>query len=227
MTQRFQQQIYMKKRTRYLNFFLQLSNLDINILFGWKSINSEFKEQAKVAIGKHITKLIYWSLKPHKRPQNNRYREKRTTFLNFFFLVELWHKISFFLNPKGKPKLPLANTYIVWSLRPDNRPKTTDIERKGPPTSTSFFSWAISTSMFFSAMSLCLCCNSRRLVSVSLSVLNANDNEVNLFWKGKSGINYHINGVRVFLNSQSENKVQVRPFDIFWSLQYLVSLINM
>jgi hypothetical protein len=65
------------------------------------------------------------------------------------------------------------------------------------------------------------------LVSVSLSVLNANDNEVNLFWKGKSGINYHINGVRVFLNSQSENKVQVRPFDIFWSLQYLVSLINM
>ena len=105
--------------------------------------------------------------------------------------------------------------FIIWGLKPRNQnqrsqpwkyigsnpitdPKTTDIERKGPPTSTSFFSWAISTSMFFSAMSLCLCCNSRRLVSVSLSVLNANDNEVNLFWKGKSGIDYHIMGSECF-----------------------------
>ena len=48
-------------------------------------------------------------------------------------------------------------------------------------TSISFLSWDISLSIFFSEISRWRCWSSKRLVNVNLSVLNANDNEVNLF----------------------------------------------
>ena len=62
------------------------------------------------------------------------------------------------------------------------RPGVSNIFFKKPLTSKTDLSCLISSWMFFSAMSLCLCCRSNRFVNVSLSVLKASDSEVNLLW---------------------------------------------
>ena len=50
-------------------------------------------------------------------------------------------------------------------------------------TSIAFLSWLISASIFFSAWSRWRSCNSSLLVKVNLSVLNAKESDVNLFYK--------------------------------------------
>lgn len=58
-------------------------------------------------------------------------------------------------------------------------------------TPMACLSCLISSSMLPSAVSLCRCCSSSRLARVSLSVLNARDSDVNLFWMGESGGKTH------------------------------------
>ena len=66
------------------------------------------------------------------------------------------------------------------------------LHRKKKLTSIAFLSWLISASIFFSAWSRWRSCNSSLLVKVNLSVLNAKESDVNLFYKLKKRKNFLI-----------------------------------